>query len=257
MYRILVCVKAVPNTTDLSFDADGKLQRNSAELQWNVADMAALEAAQSIKATDCTITVLSMGPKKLETPLKELLARGADDAVLISDKNLAGSDTYTTANTLATAIKKLGDFDLILCGKQSLDGDTGQVPGMLAAALGIPCVTNAEKLALTERQLTLDRILENGIQKLKLNLPCLLSVQPYAYTLGLPGIMAMRKAQQKTIRMLNIEDLDLLPDDCGQAGSLTKVIKIHPLLHGHRNGPKEMDIALGAKRILDLLQEVR
>ena len=256
MYRILVCVKAVPNTTDVSFDFDGRLQRGSAELQWNVADLAALEAARSLKTTDCTITVLSMGPEKLEKPLKELLARGADDAVLISDRKIAGSDTYATVKVLAAAANKLGGFDLILCGKQSLDGDTGQVPGMLAAALGIPCVTNAENLAVTE-QLTLDRILENGIQKLQLSLPCLVSVQPYAYTLRLPGIMAMRKAQQKTVRILNIQDLDLKPDACGQAGSLTKVVKIQPLLHGHRNGPKERSVDQGVKQIQELLREVR
>ena len=256
MYRILVCVKAVPNTTDVTFDADGKLQRGSAELQWNVADLAALEAARSIKTPDCTITVLSMGPKKLETMLKELLARGADEAVLISDKNLAGSDTYATVKALAAAVRKLGGFDLILCGKQSLDGDTGQVPGMLAVALGMPCVTNTENLSLTT-QLSLDRILENGVQKLTITLPCLVSVQPYAYTLRLPGIMAMRKAQQKIVRVLDIRELELLPAECGQTGSLTKVVRIQPLLHGHRNGQRQSDIDEGVMRIREFLREVQ
>ena len=142
MFRILVCVKAIPNTTDVSFDADGKLQRSSAQLQWNVADLAALEAALTLKTSESTVTVLTMRPQTLEMPLKELLIRGADKAVLITDKCLAGSDTYATARVLAAAVEKLGGFDLILCGKQSLDGDTGQIPGMLAAALNMTCITN-------------------------------------------------------------------------------------------------------------------
>lgn len=257
MFRILVCVKAIPNTTDVSFDADGKLQRSSAELQWNVADLAALEAALTLRTPESTVTVLTMGPQKLEMPLKELLARGADEAVLITDKSLAGSDTYATARVLAAAVEKLGGFDLILCGKQSLDGDTGQIPGMLAAALNMACITNTENLAICNQQCALDRILEKGIQKLTLDLPCVVSVQPYAYTLRLPGIMAMRKAREKTVLMLNTQDLDLSPETCGQSGSLTKVVKIHPMRHGHRNGPKEADLAVGTARILTLLKEVK
>ena len=256
MFRILVCLKAIPNTTEVSFDADGKLQRSSAELQWNVADLAALDAALTLKSPESTVTVLSMGPSKLEMPLKELLARGADEAVLITDKRLAGSDTYATARALAAAVEKLGGFDLILCGKQSLDGDTGQIPGMLAAALNMTCTTNTEKLVLSNQQLVADRILEKGIQKLALDLPCLVSVQPYAYTLRLPGIMSMRKARQKTVLILNAQDLALSPAECGQSGSLTRVVKIHPLRHGHRNGPKETDVSVGIGRILDLLKEV-
>lgn len=256
MYRILVCVKAVPNTTDVSFDVDGRLHRNSTELQWNVADLAALEAALSLKTPGSTVTVLTMGPQKLEASLKELLARGADEAVLISDKSLAGSDTYVTGKVLAAVIEKLGGFDLILCGKQSIDGDTGQVPGMVAAALNSPCVTNTENLALDGLQLTADRILEKGIEKLAVKLPCVVSVQPYAYTLRLPGILAMRKAQEKSILSFDLNDLSLSPKECGQAGSLTKVIKIHPLLNGHRSGQKESNLAIGTQRILELIKEV-
>ena len=256
MFRILVCVKAVPNTVDVSFDAEGKLHRNSTELQWNVADLAALEAALTLKTPESTVTVLTMGPQKLDSSLKELLSRGADDAVLICDPCLAGSDTYVTAKVLAAAIHKLGNFDLILCGKQSLDGDTGQVPGMLAVALGVPCVTNAQQLIPEGNQLQLNRILEKGTQALSVTFPCVISVQPYAYNLRLPGIMAMRRAQQKTVLTLTARDLDLSPAASGQAGSLTKVIKIHPLLHGHRNGPKETNLAAGVKGILALLKEV-
>lgn len=256
MDRILVCVKAVPNTTDVHFDQDGKLHRSNTQLQWNVADLSALEAALTLKIPGSTVTVLTMGPQKLDSSLKELLSRGADNAVLICDPCLAGSDTYVTAKVLAAAIHKLGDFDLILCGKQSLDGDTGQVPGMLAAALGVPCVTNAQQLIPEGNQLQLNRILEKGTQALSVTFPCVISVQPYAYNLRLPGIMAMRRAQQKTVLTLTARDLDLSPEVCGQAGSLTKVTKIHPLLHGHRNGPKETDLATGVKGVLALLKEV-
>lgn len=256
MFRILVCVKAIPNTADVRFDLEGKLQRNSGELQWNVADLAALEAALTLKTPESSITVLTMGPSKLEMPLKELLARGADEAVLITDKTLAGADTYATARALAEAVKKQGGFDLILCGKQSLDGDTGQIPGMLAAALNMACITNTENLERKNQQLVADRILEKGTQKLLLDLPCVASVQPYGYHLRLPGILGMRKARQKNVLILNAQDLGLFPEECGQAGSLTKVVKIHPMRHGHRNGPKETDLSAGTARILELLKEV-
>lgn len=257
MCHILVCVKAVPDLNDVQIDDSGKFHRSTTNLQWNIADLSAVEAALSLKDIGGTVTVLTMGPAKLEAPLKELLARGADRAVLISDPALVGSDTYATAKVLATAVQKLGHFDLILCGNQSVDGETGQVPPMLAAALNMPCITNAEQLTLNANQICLERILEDGMAKLSVELPCVVSIRPYAYTLRLPGIFALRKAQKTPVHCFGIQDLGLTPDICGVFGSLTKVSAIEKQFHSRRNGPKETNPDTGCAQIIRYLQEVK
>ena len=136
MKHILVCVKAVPVSSSVEVDGQHRLKRDGASLQWNIADESALEAAFRLADKDGSVTVLTMGPPKLEDPLLELLARGANRAVLITDRLMAGADTRATARALASAAEKLGPFDAVFCGCKAIDGETGQVPGELAAALG-------------------------------------------------------------------------------------------------------------------------
>ena len=136
MKHILVCVKAVPVSSSVEVDGQHRLKRDGASLQWNIADESALEAAFRLADRDGSVTVLTMGPPKLEGPLLELLARGANRAVLITDRLMAGADTRATARALASAAEKLGPFDAVFCGCKAIDGETGQVPGELAAALG-------------------------------------------------------------------------------------------------------------------------
>ena len=145
MKHILVCVKAVPVSSSVEVDGQHRLKRDGASLQWNIADESALEAAFRLADRDGSVTVLTMGPPKLEGPLLELLARGANRAVLITDRLMAGADTRATARALASAAEKLGPFDAVFCGCKAIDGETGQVPGELAAALGLPCISNAER----------------------------------------------------------------------------------------------------------------
>ena len=138
MKHILVCVKAVPVSSSVEVDGQHRLKRDGASLQWNIADESALEAAVRLADKDGSVTVLTMGPPKLEDPLLELLARGASRAGLITDRLMAGADTRATARALASAAEKLGPFDAVFCGCKAIDGETGQVPGELAAALGLP-----------------------------------------------------------------------------------------------------------------------
>ena len=236
--NILVCMKTVPATTEVAVDGQFRLKRDGVKLQWNIADEAALEAALDLGGT---VTVLTMGPGKLEEPLKELLARGADEAVLLTDPQMAGADTLATARALSAAIKKLGDFDLILCGRRAIDGETGQVPGMLAAMLDVPCISCAESLEMDD-MLEITRRLENGTQTLQTNLPAVVSVCEYTYTLRLPGIMSMRRAKTKTVKKLSAADIGLNPDQCGLKGSATKVVAMDAKFPGLRKGPKETDI---------------
>ena len=213
-----------------------------------------METALRLKG-DGSVTVLTMGPSKLAEEMMPLMARGADRAVLVTDPKMAGADTVATARALAAAVGKLGEFDLILCGRRAMDGETGQVPGMLAAALGIPCVTNAESLELGEN-FTLGRRLERGTQKLEVALPAVVSVCEYAYPLRLAGIMGMRRAKEKQVEILTAEDLGLTEDVCGLKGSKTKVVRMDTKFPGLRKGPKETDAASGAREILRRCGEV-
>lgn len=253
--NILVCMKAVPATTQVQVDGQFRLQRNGVALQWNTADEAALEAALQIKGSGA-VTVVTMGPKKLESLLQELYARGVDRAVLITDPAMAGADTYATTTALAAAVQKLGPFDLILCGRRAIDGETGQVPGMLAAALGIPCITNADKIEYIDT-LQISRRLEEGTALLQAQPPLVVSLCEYAYTLRLPGIMAMRRAKGKQIEFLSTAQLDLPPENCGLKGSLTKVIAMDSKFPGLRKGPKEADIPAGVEKLLSIYREVK
>lgn len=254
--RILVCMKAVPATAQVRVDEQFRLERDGASLQWNIADESALEAAVRLKGQTGSVTVLTMGPQKLEEPLRDLLARGADHAVLVTDPLMAGADTYATAEALLSAVKALGEFDLILCGRRALDGETGQVPGMLAAGLDRPCVTNVEQLSAEEDYLMLRRRLENGIEVLRAQLPVVVSVCEYSYLLRLPGIMGMRRAKQQQIQRLCAADLDLPAHACGLKGSLTRVVAMSERFPGLRKGPKQTDIAVGAAEVLKLCREV-
>lgn len=257
MKNILVCVKAVPAAASVQVDGEYRLKREGANLQWNIADESALEAALSLKDRDGTVTVVTMGPPKLEAPLKELLARGADRALLIADRAMAGADTRATSAALKAAAEKTGPYDLILCGRRAIDGETGQVPGELAAALNIGCVSNVERLEKTAEGLLLNRRLENGIQLLEIRGPMVVSLCEYSYALRLPGILSLRRVKNKRVEILTAADLELKPEECGLKGSLTKVIAMEAKFPGLRKGPRETETAKGVESILSILREVR
>lgn len=250
-------MKAVPSASSVEVDGEYRLKREGASLQWNIADESALEAALRLKDGDGIVTVLTMGPAKLEAPLKELLARGADRVVLITDRRMAGADTRATAAALKAAAEKTGPYDLILCGRRAIDGETGQVPGELAAGLDILCLSNVEKLEETETGLRLLRRLENGVAELEAKGPLVVSLCEYTYHLRLPGILSMRRAKSKTVEILTADDLGLNTGECGLKGSLTKVITMEAKYPGLRKGPKETDLMKAAEQIQAMLREVR
>ncbi len=254
MPNILVCVKAVPGTSQVQVDGQFRLKRDGVNLQWNIADESALEAALQQKGGG-TVTLLSMGPKKLEESLRELLNRGADRVVLITDPAMAGADTHATAKALAEAARKLGPFDLILCGRRAVDGETGQVPSQLAAALELPCVTNVEKISLSD-EVRLVRRLEGGTETLQGKGPMVVSICEYSYPLRLPGILSMRRAKGKQVETFSAKDLEMEREQCGLSGSLTKVASMSAQFPGLRQGPKETDISKAASTLLELCKEV-
>ena len=294
MLRLLVCLKAVPAAGEVRVDDEYRLERGSAPLRWNLADESALEAALRLaegcpktpapgraeepaeKGRDTAeirpageVTVLSMGPAKLQEALQELLGRGAHHAALLTDPALAGADTCATARALAAAARAMGPFDLILCGRRAVDGETGQVPGELAAALGLPCVTEAETLdwappgpkgegplrGPATQRLCITRRLEAGSERLLAEGPLVASVCEYVYPLRLPGIAAMRRARNHPVRLLTAAGLGLSPGECGLAGSPTRVARLHTRFAGRRTGPRETDPQRAAAALCALLRE--
>ena len=234
--RILACVKLVPAAAEVEMDGQFRLKRDGANLQLNIADLSAVEAALRMKsaAPEREVTVLSMGPAKAEQTLKELFALGVDRVILLGDRTLAGADSLATARALAAAARHLGGFDCILCGRRAMDAETGQIPGQLAAALQIPAVTNVQALDAAMDAILCERRLENGIAQLEVGLPCLLSLCEYVYTLRLPSIMGRRRAKDKQVDILTAADIGLTSEECGLSGSKTKVIHVDTKAPGLR-----------------------
>lgn len=177
--NIIVCIKQVPDTTEVRIDhKKGTLIREGVPSIINPDDKNAIEMALQIKETrdDVHVTVLSMGPTQALVALREALAMGADRAILLSDREFGGSDTFSTATIIAEAIKKIGDYDLIICGRQAIDGDTAQVGPQIAEKLDIPQITYAKKLIdLTDNKIIVERALEDGYMEIEAPLPVLVT----------------------------------------------------------------------------------
>ena len=180
-YNMVVLVKQVPDTHNISGEVmtkDGTMNRNALPAIYNPEDLNALEMALQLKDKyGGGVTVITMGPPKAAEVLRESLYRGADRVILLTDKKFAGADTLATSYALSCAIQKLGDFDLILAGRQAIDGDTAQVGPQTAEKLGIPQITYTESiLSLDNAEIVAQRALELGTEIVKCQLPCLLTV---------------------------------------------------------------------------------
>ena len=177
--HIIVCIKQVPETTEVRINPEtNTLMREGVKSIINPFDMYAIEEAIRLKERfGGKISVITMGPPQADSALREAISMGADDGYLVCDRAFAGSDTWATSYTLAGAIKKLGSFDLIICGKQASDGDTAQVGPQMAEKLGIPQITYYEKLVeLTDKTIRVRRNVGNGWEILEARLPVLLTV---------------------------------------------------------------------------------
>ena len=177
--KAIVCVKQVPDTSGkVAVKADGTMDRASMATITNPDDMNAIEAALKLKdETGCEVTVVSMGPPPAEGMLRELLAMGADKAVLVSGREFGGSDTYATSQILAAALKKIGvdDETIVFCGRQAIDGDTAQVGPQIAEKLNLPQVTYVSEIKAEGKKITVQRMLEDGYMTIEVALPCLLT----------------------------------------------------------------------------------
>ncbi|MGN0031002.1 MAG: electron transfer flavoprotein subunit beta/FixA family protein [Candidatus Gastranaerophilaceae bacterium] len=236
--KIALCVKQVPDTTDIKWTEHNTIQREGVESVINPYDLYAAELALKIKSAvpETEITVFTMGPMQALGMLRKMLALGCDDAVLISDKKFAGSDTYATGLTISRAIRTvLPDFDLIVCGQFAVDGDTAQTGPAIANFLEIPQVTyvkNFEKVDETGN-LILTRELEDGIETVSATLPSLICVLNQEFETSRARINGIISASKKQIRICSIDDIGLVPEKTGIKGSPTYVSKAfrHVSLH--------------------------
>jgi len=212
--KVIVCVKQVPDTSGkVAVNPDGTLNRASMATIINPDDKNAVEAALTLKDnTGCKVVVVTMGPPPAEGMLRELLAMGADEAVLVSGREFGGSDTFATSQILAAAVKKIGvdDDDIVMCGRQAIDGDTAQVGPQIAEKLGIPQITYVADLKVEGTKVTCKRMLEDGYMTIETQTPFLLTA---IKELNTPRYMSMRGIFECYSKPLSVYDYQALKDD--------------------------------------------
>jgi electron transfer flavoprotein beta subunit len=226
--EIVVCIKQVPDTTEVKIDpVTNTLIRQGVPSIVNPFDKNAVEAALQLKEKHGgKVTVLSMGPPQAKEALKECLAMGADAAILVSDRAFGGADTLATSYTLAAAIRKLGAVDLILCGKQAIDGDTAQVGPEVAEHLGLPQVTYAAKLEAADAGLRVEREHEDGYEVIEVSLPAVCTIVKSANEPRFPTVKGTMRANRAEIPVWTAADFPVDAQRLGLKGSPTQVRKI-------------------------------
>lgn len=231
--KFIVCIKQVPDTTEVRVNPEtNTLVREGVPSVVNPLDLYAVEEALLLKEqVGGEIIAISMGPPQAEEALREVISMGVDSAILISDRKFAGADTWATSLTLATAIKKIGGFDLILTGKQAADGDTAQVGPGIAEFLDLPQATFVRKvdaLDLQSGKITVESMWEEGSEKLELPLPCVVTTVKEINEPRLPSLRGKMAAKKAEIPVWKFEDLGLQENEIGLAGSPTQVVKVFP-----------------------------
>ena len=228
--NIIVCIKQVPNTTQVRINPEtNTLVREGVESIINPFDMYAIEEAIRLKEKFTgKVTVITMGPPQAEVALKEAISLGCDEAILVTDRRFAGSDTWATSYVLSQAIKKIGDFNIIICGKQASDGDTAQVGPGISTHLDIPQVTYVKKIEEIKpgQNARVERMTEEGFEIIETPMPCLFTVVKEINEPRLPSLKGKMKAKKAEIVKWNAEDLNCDFDKIGLDGSPTRVVKI-------------------------------
>ncbi|HDL77369.1 MAG TPA: electron transfer flavoprotein subunit beta/FixA family protein [Lentisphaerae bacterium] len=258
--HVVVCIKQVPNTTDVRIDPEtNTLIREGVESIINPFDENAIEAALQLKdSLGAKVTVITMGPPQAESALRDALAMGADEVYLISDRALAGSDTWATSYALSQAIRKLGPVDIILCGKQAIDGDTAQVGPGIAEFLDLPIVTYIRKLEVVDGKVRVERVFEDGYEVIESPTPVVLTVLKEMNVPRLPSLKGRMRAKRAEIKTLSAGDIEADPALIGLKGSPTRVVKIFspPRKSGGMklDGTSPMD---AARIVIEKLKEQR
>jgi len=257
--NIIVCIKQVPNTTDVRIDpVTNTLIRDGVESVINPFDAYAIEEGVRLKERfGGKVTAITMGPPQAENALKEAISLGCDEGILVSDRKFAGSDTWATSYTLSMAIKKIGAFDIIICGKQASDGDTAQVGPGISTHLDIPQVTYVKKIEdIKDNKAKVERMMEEGYDVVETPLPCLFTVVKEINSPRLPSLKGMMRAKAAKITKWTADDIEADPGSIGLDGSPTRVVKI--FTPAPRKGGEMLkgDTADIAREVAELLKDV-
>ncbi len=226
--RIAVCVKQVPDTNEIRINPEtGTLIRDGVPSILNNDDANALEQALQIKDArpDTEVVAITMGPPQAKEMLQECLAMGADEAILLSDRALGGSDTWATSNALAAGLRKAGPFDLIFAGRQAIDGDTAQVGPQIAEKMGLPQVTYVKEFKLEGEAVTVKRALEDGYEKLRVKLPCVLTAIKELNTPRYMSVAGILRAAKAEIQVWSADDIGVDKTTVGLKASPTNVFR--------------------------------
>lgn len=230
--NILVCIKQVPDSNKVEVDpVTGVLKRNGVESKMNPYDLYAIETALRIKEKQGgSITALTMGPNQAAGIIREAFAMGVDYGVLISDRKFGGADVLATSYTISQGILKSGEYDLILCGKQTTDGDTAQVGPEVAEWMGIPSLSNVSKIVeLKEDSIIVEMDMTHEIEIAEIKYPCLLAVDKDIFIPRLPSYVKKQDTKDREITVITLADLDDKEEKhYGLNGSPTQVQRIFP-----------------------------
>lgn len=226
--NIIVCIKQVPGTTQVKINPEtGTLIRDGVEAVVNPFDEYAIEEALRLKErVGGKVTVITMGPPQADSALRSAIAMGADEAFLISDRAFAGSDTWATSYTLSRGIQHIGSYDLIICGKQAIDGDTAQVGPGVAEMLNIPFIAWVKKVdEITDKYIKVQRLMEDGYDIVEMPLPGLITVVKEINTPRMASLKGKMKAKSATITTLDAKTLNADANKIGMKGSPTQVLR--------------------------------
>lgn len=228
--NIVVCMKAVPEVLEVKFNEEtGTMIRKGVSNIINPFDEYAIEEGLRIKerCAEGKVTVISMGPSSAESLLREAISLGVDEAILLNDRAFAGADTLATSYTLAKAIEKIGNYDLIICGKQAIDGDTAQVGPGISVHLDIPQVTYVKKIEeIKKGYAKVERMIEEGYEIIETSLPALFTVVKEINEPRLPSLKGKLRAKKAEIIIWGEKDLEVESNRIGLNGSATRVMRI-------------------------------
>jgi len=228
--KVIVCIKQVPDPEHAKMDEkSGTVVREGVELMVNPFDLYAVEEGLRLKEKmGGEVVAISMGPPQAEKALREVIGMGVDEGILLTSRDFAGADTWATSYTLAKACEKVGEYDLIICGKQAIDGDTAQVGPGIAAQLGIPQMTFVRKIdEISEDKIKAERLVEDGYEVISSPLPLLLTVVKEINEPRLPTLRGRLNAKKVIIEKWGPEDLGVEKDKIGMNGSPTMVDEIY------------------------------
>lgn len=258
--NIIVCIKQVPGTTKVKIDPKtNTLVREGIKNILNPFDTYALEEGIRIKERyRGKVTAITMGPPQAEEVLREAIALGVDQAILLTDPAFAGADTLATAYTLARAIDKLNPPDLIICGRQTIDGDTGQVGPELAEMLGIPFLAYVSKIENIESgYMRVQRMVEDGHEVIETTLPAVITVVKEINIPRLPSLRGLAKAKSAVLPVWTAQDLGVDKNMVGLSGSATRVIKIFFPQRERRGELLQGDLETQVESLIDKLRDAK